>query len=423
MAEKYIAMLVSLDTKAPEAQYLKTCIEHEGAHPLLVDIGYGQAAKIPADISADAVAHAAGSSIDAVYAMQGTSERAKLMMQGAIIKVQELIHQGRCDGVIAFGGASNTTLATSVMDALPVGTPKLMISSAAAVPAYAAMYFGSNDITIMHSLVDISSLNDLSRAFLKNGAGAICGMARTSSGPMDTLNNRNMIAVTSFRFAEVCSQAVMRELEKLGYTAIPFHAQGIGEDAMETLLAQGIFEGVIDIVPAGLSEYLLGGNRAARPERLEAAGKAGIPQVITPSGFDMISCGPIARKDNGDALWESKNFAARQISLPDHYRVEVRTTVEEVAEIAQSVARKLNQAQAAVSILVPVKGWSSLSVEGTELYNPDADAAFVPALKQNLKPSVAVIEIPAELNSKPFAKALVDELHGMIEAKKSSTSE
>jgi len=418
MGQRKIVMLASLDTKGPESQYLRDCIEEQGAETILVDIGYGRPAQLAADISAGDVAIAAGSTIESVYAMKDTSERSNLMMQGATIRVLELLRQGNCDGIIAFGGASNTTLATGVMKELPVGVPKLMISSAAAIPAYSAMFFGSTDITIMHSVVDLSGLNDLTRSFLKQGAGGIRGLAAASNGRIDHSQCSKMVAVTSFRFAEDCSRTAMRALESRGYIAIPFHAQGVGEDAMENLVAQGLFEGVLDIVPAGLSEQMLGGNRAARPNRLEAAGRAGVPQVIATSGFDMISCGPISRREGGDPLWEKRALATRRYSIPDRFRVEVRTTADEVADIARCVAEKLNQAKGAASVMVPVLGWSSLSVKGADLYDPAADAVFVPTLKETLKEGVAVVEIQAELNSEQFAHASVDELHGMIEAKK-----
>ncbi len=415
MAEPSIVMLCSLDTKAAEAHYLKDCIEEQGVRTVLVDIGYGQRAKMAADISAGEVAKAAGTDMDSIYRMKDTSAASRLMMQGSTVKVLELLKNGRCNGVVAFGGASNTTLATGVMKSLPIGIPKLVISSAAAMPAYSAMFFGSRDITIMHAVVDISGLNDLTRAFLKRGAGAICGMAASSNGELQMSSDVKAIAVTSFRFAESCAQAVMRELERRGYSVIPFHAQGVGENAMENLISQNLFQGVIDIVPAGLSEQLLGGNRASRPDRLEAAGKAGVPNVVATSGFDMISCGPIERRDSHDPLWEEKKLALRPISIPDRFRVEVRTTADEVADVARLVGEKLNLADNPASVVVPLLGWSSLSIEGEALYDPEADSAFVPALKQALKRDVDVIEVDAELNSEQFALVLVEQLDRLVE--------
>ena len=417
-----IVLLCSLDTKAPEAAFLEERIAALGATCIVVNVGYGRPAQEERTISAAEVAAAASSDIADVLAMKDTGAASTIMMQGAIICLQELLREGRCDGVIAFGGASNTTLATGVMKTIPVGIPKLVVSSAAAIPAYAASYFGSRDITIMHSVVDISGLNDLTRAFLKQGAGAICGMAAASDGPVSPSSANRLVAVSSFRFSETCSQAVMHELEDRGYDTIPFHAQGVGEDAMENLIAQNLFVGVVDVVPAGLSEQLLGGNRAAKPERLEAAGNAGIPQVISTSGFDMISCGPIERRDEEDRLWRERRLAERKISVPDRFRVEARTTAEEVAEIGCVMAGKLNRASGPVTVVVPTEGWSSLSERGTELYDPEADAAFVPSLKALLKPDVAVREVPEALNTESFGELLAKTLDEMIEASQAGVS-
>jgi uncharacterized protein (UPF0261 family) len=420
---KNIVLLCSLDTKPREAEFLRECIEALGATTIVVNIGYGGPARAARTISAAEVAAAASADIENVRAMKDTGAASTLMMQGAIICVQQLLREGRCDGVVSFGGASNTTLATGVMKTVPAGIPKLVVSSAAGIPAYAASYFGSRDITIMHSVVDIAGLNELTRAFLKQGAGAICGMVAASDGPVSPDASERLVAVSGFRFSEICSQAVMRELEERGYGTIPFHAQGVGENAMENLIGQELFIGVVDVVPAGLSEGLLGGNRAARPERLEAAGRVGIPQVVSTSGFDMISCGPLSRRDSGDPLWQQRRLADRKITVPDRFRVEARTTAEEVAEIARLVASKLNKSKGAVTVVVPTLGWSSLSVVDTDLYDPEADAAFIPALREDLDPSIAVVEVDKALNTEAFGRILAATLDEMIRNQSSTADE
>jgi len=412
---KQIVLLCSLDTKPKEAEYLRDCIDALGATSIVINIGYGRPAKAKRTISAAEVAAAASSDIVDVRSMKDTGAASTIMMQGAIICVQKLLQEGRCDGIVSFGGASNTTLATGVMKTVPAGIPKLVVSSAAGIPAYAASYFGSRDITIMHSVVDMSGLNKLTRVFLKQGAGAICGMANASSVPVSPDASQRLVAVSSFRFSETCSQAVMRELEDRGYAVIPFHAQGVGENAMENLIAQRLFVGIVDVVPAGLSEQLLGGNRAARPERLEAAGQVGIPQVISTSGFDMISCGPLERRDSGDRLWSERQLAKRAYTVPDRFRVEVRTTADEVAEIGRLVARKLNMARGPVRVVVPTLGWSSLSIHDADLYDPESDSAFIPALRENLAPGIQVDEVKRALNTKSFGRLLARHLDEMIQ--------
>jgi uncharacterized protein (UPF0261 family) len=206
----------------------------------------------------------------------------------------------------------------------------------------------------------------------------------------------------------------MALLEKKGYTVIPFHAQGIGDSAMEELVEQGLFQGVLDLVPAGVIEELLGGNRAAGPNRLESAGKAGIPQVYTPCGFDMLSCGPLGRREKGDPLWTALALAKRKIFIPDEFRVQARTSGDEVRKVADVVARKLNASKGPVKFFIPTQGWSSLSTQGADLYEPVTDALFAPALKKGLRPGIEVSELPVELNSPEFAEALATALDGMI---------
>jgi uncharacterized protein (UPF0261 family) len=189
---------------------------------------------------------------------------------------------------------------------------------------------------------------------------------------------------------------------------IAFHAQGIGDRAMEDLIGEGLFQGVMDIVPAGVGEEFLGGNRAAGPNRLEKAGEMGIPQIITPCGFDMLSCGPLEKGDRGDPLWVSKDIKNRKLFIPDAFRVQARTTSEELRKIAREVARKLNRSKGPVAFLIPLKGWSSLDKEGMSLYDPEANKAFVHELKAHLNPKIPIIELDLHLNSREFAEGTVN---------------
>jgi uncharacterized protein (UPF0261 family) len=411
---KHIVILSTLDTKGEEAKYLKDLIEARGFKTILMDTSIGGEPTLAPDISSEEVAIAGGGNIQNIRASRNTGQVTPIMIKGAGIKVQELLAKGLLDGIIAFGGASNTTSATSVMKALPFGIPKLMVSSTASMPAYAARYIGTKDITMMHSVVDISGINDLTKAVLERAAGGICGMAAASGGPVKPLSTSPLIALTTFKFAEECGQHAMALLEKKGYTVIPFHAQGIGDSAMEELIEQGLFQGVLDLVPAGVIEELLGGNRAAGPHRLEAAGRVGIPQVITPCGFDMLSCGPLSRREAGDPLWTSLRLAERKIFIPDEFRVQARTSGDEVCRVAEVIGGKLNKSKGPVKFFIPTRGWSSLSTKGADLYEPLTDALFAPALKKRLRPGIEVSELPMELNSPEFAEALVTALDSMM---------
>jgi uncharacterized protein (UPF0261 family) len=384
---------------------------------ILLDTGFGGRAALRGDISSGEVARAGGGEIDRLRASSDTGEASRIMTKGAAKILKALLEKKQCDGVVSFGGASNTTLSTNIMKTLPFGVPKLMVSSAASMPAYAAKFIGTADITMMHSVVDISGLNDLSRAVLERAAGGICGMAEVSRGAVKPAIDSPLIAVTTFKFSETCSQAVIRLLEEKGYAVIPFHAQGMGDKAMEELIDQGLFDGVVDVVPAGVSEHLFNGNRDAGPNRLEAAGRAGIPQVITPCGFDMLSCGPLSRRENDDPLWTARNLSARKIFIPDEFRVQARSSAEELRSVAAAVAEKLNSARGPVKFLIPARGWSTLSVKGADLYEPEIDAVFAPALREYLDETIDVREVDTELSSLTFATLLVEALEEMLDGR------
>jgi uncharacterized protein (UPF0261 family) len=417
-----VVIVSTLDTKGEETSYLKELIERRGHRAILVDVGMGGEPTVTPDISADEVAKAGGGDIKEMRASKATGELTPIMTRGAIEKIKELWAKGEVDGIISFGGASNTTLGTGVMKAFPFGLPKFVLSSTASMPAYAASYIGTSDIAMMHSVLDIAGLNDLVRDALRRAAGAIVGMVESGT-PITAealrARDRPLIAMTEFKFAEGAGHIAMALLDEKGYEPIAIHAQGIGDRAMEELIAQGIFDGVLDLVPAGVSEEWIGGNRAAGPTRLEAAGARGIPQVITPCGFDMISAGPLSRKDRGDPLWASRRLGERKMFLPDEFRLQIRTNAEEVKETARIVAEKLNRSRGPVKFLIPLQGWSNLSVEGADLHDPATDRHFAIELKKNLKPHIEVIELDTHLNTREFATAAVDALDEMMTGQES----
>jgi uncharacterized protein (UPF0261 family) len=411
MKKKTIVLVSTLDTKGSEAAFLKALIQEKGYQVILLDINTGGEPSLPPDISAKEIAEAAGGDIEEIRKMMDTGKTYGVMVEGAIKKVQGLLEKGQLDGIISFGGASNTTMATTIMKSLPFGIPKVMLSSSAAMPAYAGGYFGTKDIAILHSVVDIVGFNPFVKDILKRGAGAICGMVEAGGGPPSVstaTREKDLVALTEFKFSEECCSHVRQLLQQRGFEVIPFHAQGIGDRAMEELIGARFFQGVIDIVPAGVGEELLGGNRAAGPKRLESAGEMGIPQLITPCGFDMFSCGPLERGDRGDPLWVSKEIKKRKRFVPDAFRVQARTTPQELEDIAKEVARKLNKSKGPVTFLVPLKGWSSLDQEGMPLYDPEADKTFVSELKAQLNPKIPVVELDLHLNTPEFAEQAVN---------------
>ena len=408
-----IAICGMLDEREEALGLLKEQIEQRGHKAILIDFSIGTGAIEPtlkADITCDEVARAGGMSTAKIgETLAKERDRAtSAMAQGLAKKVHELYQAGKLQGIIAIGGMTGTMISLPAMRALPFGVPKLLISSTAALPAYAgtlAQYFGLSDITVMHSVIDTVGMNALLRNLMVNGAGAICGMVENHKAFEQ--KTKPTIAITEFGFCDKGAHYV-RELLQKDYSFVSFHAQGLGDRAVEHLVGQGLFDGFIDLVPSSLSDYLLGGNRASGPGRLEAAGKAGIPYILAPCGFDMISCGPIERRDKGDPLWVSRKLAERKMLLQDAARVQARTTAEEVRTVARAVAEKLNRYpdKKLVKFLIPTRGFSSLSVEGAALYEPETDKAFVDELRKQLHPERRIIEVDTHINTPEFAEAI-----------------
>jgi uncharacterized protein (UPF0261 family) len=413
-----IVMVGMLDEREEGLRLIKETIEQRGHKTILVDISIGTgaiASALKAQVSCEEVARAAGSTIDAVRGMlaKQRDQATSLMAGGLARKLQDLLGRGDLEGVIAVGGMTGTFITLSALRLLPFGVPKLLISSVAAMPAYAkqlAEYFGVRDITVMHSVVDTVGMNPLVRLLMVNGAGALCGMVEARKSPQK--ETRPSVALTEFGFCDKGAHYV-RDLLQDRYSLISFHATGLGEKAACDLVGQGLFEAFVDLVPAGFSEYLLGGNRAAGPDRLDAGVKAGKPYILSPCGFDMISCGPIERKDQKDPVWVSRKLAERKMLVQDAMRVQARTSAEEMQMIAELVAEKLNSHpdKKLVKFVIPTRGFSSLSVEGGSLYDPVSDKAFVDALQKNLDPGIEVITVDTHINTPEFAKAVVGALN------------
>jgi len=417
--KKKIVILCTLDTKWKEIEFLKKVISERGHQVMLLDLSLGKEPPVSGDITPAEVATAAGSDIKTVRELAATArgEATQIMTKGAIAKTKELLESGQLDGVISIGGTSNSTLGTNIMKALPFGVPKYMVSSSASVPALAANFIGTCDITMMHSVVDISGANELVRDVLTRAGGAICGMVEASGVVLQKESKKRekpLIAMTEFNFCDTGAKYAAQYLQDKGYDVIGIHAQGMGDRAMEELIDQGRFDGVLDFVIGSVSENIIGGNRDAGPTRLEAAGKVGIPQVVSPCGLEMISCGPLSRRDQGDPLWTSRKLAERKLFLQDDFRVQARTTKDELREAAVLVAQKLNKAKGPVKLLIPLRGWSTLTIKESPLYEPETDQVFNEEIKKHLKPEIEVRELDLELNSTEFALIAVNALNDMM---------
>jgi uncharacterized protein (UPF0261 family) len=298
------------------------------------------------------------------------------------------------------------------MKALPFGIPKLLISGATAQPIHAsqfANYFAVQDITVMNTVVDTVGMNVLVKTLAINGANAISGMVEGDRVSMQ--EGRPSIAITEFGFCEKGAHYIREILEK-DYDLVSFHATGLGDKAALDLVPQGIFKAFVDLVPGAFSEHLLGGNRGiAGPDRLDIASTLPIPYIFCPGAFDMISCGPPERKDTNDPLWTSRKLAARKLYIHPP-RVQARMSPEETEYVAAAAAEKLNRYlyKERVKAVIPLQGFSSLSVEGGPLCDPASDKVFCTILKEQLDPAIDVIEVDSDINSPKFAGAVADAL-------------
>jgi uncharacterized protein (UPF0261 family) len=291
-------------------------------------------------------------------------------------------------------------VSTSVMKTLPFGMPKVMASPMAAHPAYIDKYVGTRDITMHHTVLDIVKMNPLLKTQIVNAIGAICGMVEMSQG-VELGVDKPVVAISSFGFGEMAVQKAVSLLEQAGFTPVVCHAQGKGDKAMEEMIDDGVFAGVLDLCIGGVMEHLFGGNRDPGPNRLLAAVRRGIPMVVAPCGLDILSYGGRAEK-----LAATEN---RPRYIQDSLRIQVRTSADELRQAADVIAERLNQAKGPFSFLVPLKGWSSLDREGSPVYDPAANAVFVSRLKEKLANRTALKELDLHLYTPEFAHAAVSE--------------
>ncbi len=404
-----IIILVMAEEKWEEADYLRQQIESRGYKAKIMDIGLLREAQGSCDITREEVILAGGQTPEKVALITDRGKRMPVMVQGAGQKVRDLFSNGKLSGLISIGGTTGTRMATSIMRSVPFGIPKFAVSSTAALPGLASRYIGTADITLMHSVVEIAGLNSMMKNVLARAAGAICGMVEGSRDVLISYpeeDEKPLIAMTHFGLCEECAVNIRKGLEKKGYQIIGFSAAGIGDRAMEEIIeTKNIFSAVIDLAPGGVGEELLGFSRAAGPTRLEAAGKKGIPQVIATCGVNFGS--PLKRKYKPE-------YEKRKKYDYDSSRTFLRLSHEELKEVADTIAEKLNMAQGPVKVLVPLGGWSSVDNKGTSFYDGEADNVFVTRLKEKLRKGIEMREVDADLETAEFAAEVVDALMEIV---------
>ena len=388
---KTVVLVGSLDTKGEEFAFVKDLIEKQGLKALVVDFGVLGEPVFEPDIGRDEVAKAGGGDIAFLRTGEHKDEAMKTMAAGMAVIVRKLYDEGKLDGILGMGGSGGTSIATAGMRVLPVGVPKVMVSTLGGGDVSA--YTGTKDITFIPSIVDVAGINRISRTIYANAAGAIAGMVKTEAPA--TGEEKPLITASMFGNTTECVDRARAMLEDKGYEVLVFHATGTGGRTMESLITDGYIVGSLDITTTELADEVCGGVLSAGPERCLAASRAGIPAVIAPGCVDMANfwgIDTVPEKYKGRKLYQWNP----QVTL-------LRTNVEENARIGEMIAAAANAATAPVAIVLPLKGVSMLDSEGGDFWDPEADQACYDAIKKNVRPGIPVIEMDNNINDPEFA--------------------
>lgn len=401
-----IAVLGTMDTKGEEHAFVADRIKARGHKTLIIDTGTLADPTLKPDVTRQEIAAAAGFNLEALVAKRDRGEAVRAMSEGAPLVLLQLAAAKRIDGVISLGGGGGTAISTAAMRSLPIGFPKLMVSTLAS--GNTAQYVGTKDIVMFPSIVDVAGLNRISRQILSRAAGAICGMVEATLP--STKDDKPIVVASQFGNTTDCVTTARKILENAGYEVLVFHATGNGGRTMESLIESGMVAGVLDITTTEWADELVGGVLGAGPTRLEAAARRGVPAIIAPGCLDMVNfLGP----ESVPAQFNGRNFYPHnpQVTL-------MRTTAAECARLGEILAEKLNGSTGPVTVLIPLRAISVISAPGQKFHDPEADHALFNALKVNLRKDIPVKELDCEINAPEFAEAcarsLLELMPGMV---------
>jgi uncharacterized protein (UPF0261 family) len=399
---KAVVLVGALDTKGEEFRFVRDLIQARGVETVVVDFGVLDDPPFRPDISSDEVARAGGSSIVELRSSKDKAHAMQVMANGLAAVVKRLFEEGRLGGILGMAGSGGTSIATTAMRELPVGVPKLMVSTVGGGDVSA--YVGPKDITMMPSVVDVAGINSISRRIYANAAGAIAGMV-TQVVP-EASGSKPLITASMFGNTTTCVNRARETLEKQGYEVLVFHATGTGGKTMESLIASGYITASLDITTTELADEVCGGVFSAGPDRMLAAARAGIPTLLVPGCVDMCNFWGI---DTVPEKYRGRNLYQWNLNV-----TLMRTNVEENEVMGRMIAHAANEARGPVTVLLPLKGVSMLDSPGNMYWDPQADAACFNAVKAGLKPGIPVIELDCNINDPQFADRAVELLLGMM---------
>jgi uncharacterized protein (UPF0261 family) len=394
---KTIALIGALDTKGEEFAFVQAALLRRGHNTLVINTGVVGEPALPPDIAATEVATAGGTELSVLRQQADRGKAIEVLAKGAAIVVRQLQEAGKIDGILGMGGSAGTAVGTAAMRALPVGFPKLMVSTLASGDT--APYVGVSDIVMMPSVVDVAGVNRISARIFANAAGAISGMVETTP---PQIGEKPLIAASMFGNTTKLVDQCRKLLEAQGYEVLVFHATGTGGRIMESLIDAGYINGVLDVTTTEWADELVGGVLTAGPTRLDAAAKRGVPQVIAPGCLDMVN------------FWARSTvpakFADRQFYEWNPNVTLMRTTPEENTELGRILAEKANKSSAPVAFFLPLQGVSVLDSPGGEFWQPAANQALFAAIKQSVRAEIPVYELDNNINDATFAEAVVQKL-------------
>ena len=394
---KTIAIAGTFDTKGRELKFIKELVEEQGLATLCIHTGVFEPLVAPDVTNAD-IAAAVGADINAIIEKKDRATATDVLSRGMETLIPKLYAEGKFDGIISIGGSGGTSLATPAMRALPIGVPKVMVSTMASGDV--SPYVGTSDIIMIPSVVDVEGLNDISRKIFSNAVNALVGMVQNQKEIKG--DGKPLLAATMFGVTTPCIKTAKEYLEAQGYDVLVFHATGTGGQCMESLIDGGFIKGVLDITTTEWCDEVVGGVLSAGPNRLAAAGKAGIPQVVSVGALDMVNFGP----------WDTVPAQFKERNLYKHNPTVtlMRTTGEELAVIGGKIAEKLNAAKGKTVMMLPLKGVSAIDVEGAPFYDAEADKVLFDTLRAQLADNVELIEMDHAVNDDEFALAAAKKL-------------
>jgi uncharacterized protein (UPF0261 family) len=398
-----IILLGTLDTKGVEYAFVRDRFLQAGLNTILIDTGVFGAAGAEPDIAAEDVARAGGSDLLSLRAGGDRGKAVAVMASGARAIVQDLYEAGRCQGALALGGTSGTSIASIAFAPLPLGMPKIIVSTAAAGDTRS--YIGESDLILMPSVVDIAGINRISERILSNAAASMIGMV--TAPIIEKRDERPLVAASMFGVTTPCVQRAIEQLQNFGYEVLVLHMTGVGGRTLETLAASGLLAGVLDVTTTELADELIGGVFSAGEGRLQTLGADRVPRVVSVGALDMVNFGPrptVPAQFRERLLYEHNS----SVTL-------MRTTAAECAELGFRVARRLNARSGATAVFLPLRGVSAIDVLGKPFHDPDADEALFEAIRHELDHAIPLIEIDTDINDPSFAFAMANKLHNMID--------